>query len=624
MKGEIILIEGVEEISQVEGMRARMFPQGVVYVSLSSQVKYELTKRELPHVNACDYYDLEELYRATDIHYDDFRNQCDVLDTFLQAKIPELARYGIRPFFLNYYNAKIILDTFKQRTMMVRGLYSAFGNKLYAFEPSVKNLSLFLKAEDRFSGYALAALAGASFILPRDRLPSAPLDVRVQADACIAKFLRRMRWRPRNILIRIAHRAVRDLSRLGRKGVVWTLSPVIPPESLVATGLRRECPIIQDGYVAVSDVSTEIYNHPSFTEIVNYGGDPMRALLEEWFCMHVLSAIPGYVARARYIDELIARDKPILLEGYSFFDPDSRLMATQFRRHGKKVIGTNHGCLGIQNEKMFGVSDLHYVSDYFVWGVGVKDYIDHHYPLSLLNKPEVFVSGTGHFEIRESLNRRALCKLLKIPEGKTIVMMPGNSFRNNIFYNWYSMMDEQEEYINLTRVIDFFAARDDCVFIYKGWNNSAYDESHVASYMADKGVGNLIYMNKTQLRHILPAVDVFITDRPSTSLLEALGNDKVCYSYNRWIIFPGAGAALYNKAAQHFLTPEAMLEKFSEDRAQNFFNAPKSRGYYNAYGNVTTKRQRTALFTKFIGGLFNAQELTVNNPDSAYQKHHET
>ncbi len=601
MSEAFLLVEGIEEIAQAEGMRARVFPQGVTYISLSSQAKYELTKRQLPHVNSYDYYNLEELYRITDAQYDDLRCQCDALDEFLQVHIPDLAQYGIRPFYLNYYNAKIILDTIKQRMVMVQALYDAFGDKLYAFAPSVKGWSRFLRTEDRLTGYILEFIGRKARILPRDIAPCAVSCVQTQIDSRIADVLSHIRNRPKNLSARIIKKIIRELSKLGGKGIIWTCSPFIPAESLIATGLKRHYPNVVGGdRVTVPDLKNAVFDHPAFVRIVDYVGLPVRPILEDWFSTYVLAEIPDYIGQARNIDELIIRDQPVMLESRTYFDLNAQLMAVQFRRHGKKVVGTNHGCLGIQNEKMFGICDLHYASDYFVWGQGVEDYVTRHYPLSLPHGLNVSVGGTEHFEKDAALTRSMLCGLLQVSENKTIVLMPGSAFRNNIFYNWYSMMDEQQEYVNQTQLIDFFATREDCVFLYKGWHNPDYDESHICAYMADKGASNLIYLNETSLRHILPAIDVFVTDRPSTSLLEAMSHNKICYSYNRWITFPGNGAALYNEAAQHFVTPEAMLEKFARDIENKFSGVPQSLSYYNAYGNATTGPQRRAIFTNFL------------------------
>lgn len=602
-KKSCILVEGVEEIAQAEDMRLRLFPQGITYVSLSSQAKYELTKRQLSHVNAYDYYDLEELYRVTDAQYDDLRHQCCALDEWLQAEIPALAKYSIEPFFLNYYNAKIILDTLKQRTLMVQGLYKAFGEKLYAFEPSVKSWSRFLRTEDRLTGYILESISGKAHILARDPTTYEFSSIQMSADARITQELSRIRRHPKNLCTRVVRRAIREVSNSGRKGTIWSLSAFIPPESLIAAGLRRKRPDIQRGQVAVPDVRATVFSHAAFAEIVSYVGAYARPMLENWFAANVLDMIPEYIGQAKNIDELIMHDQPVLLESRTYFDLDAQLIAMQFARHGKKVIGTNHGSLGLHNEKMFGVCDLYYISDYFVWGAGVRDYIADHYPFPLAQDLNIHIGGTEHFETDAALGRDDLCRLLNIPEDKTIVLMPGSAFRNNIFYNWYSMMDEQQEYVNQIKLIDFFAERDDCVFIYKGLCNPAYDESHIRAYIAGKNVDTLIYMSETSLRHILPAIDVFVTDRPSTSLLEAMSCRKICYSYNRWITFPGDSVGLYNEAAQHFPTPEAMLEKFAKDVDHGFSDVPRSLGYYNSYGNVTTRQQRRSLFTRFLSNL---------------------
>jgi|GEM_PF-5830237 len=598
-----ILVEGVEEIAQAERLKAERFPEGVVYVSLSSQAKYELMRKGLEHVNAYDYCDLEELYRVTDLQYEDLRRQCVVLDELLESKIPELVKYGIKPFFFNYYQAKIILDTLKQRSVMVRGLYKAVGDRLYAFAPSVSSWSGHLKPTDRMTGYILEGLAGKAQILPRD---TASYDFTYQptsADISVAQWLSHLRRRPKQLYERILRKITKEMSNLSSKGAIWSLSPFIPSESLIASGLKRKQPEVKSGRVSVIDVRQDVFDHPAFTEMVDYIGSESRPILEDWIRVNVLDSIPQYISQAQNVEEMMARDNPVLLESGTYFGTQSQLLAAQFIRHGKKIIGTNHGSLGLQNEKMFGVCDLHYVSDYFVWAPGVKDYIAHQYPFPLDHDFNVHVSGTGHYDTEVALRRLDLCRLLNIPEDKTIVLIPGSGFAHNIFYNWYLLMTEQQEYENQTKLVDFFADRDDCVFIYKGLGNPHHDESHIRGYIASKNTDNVVYMNKTSLRYILPAIDVFITDRPSTSMLEAMGCGKICYSYNRWMTFPGDSASLYNEAAQHFLTPEAMLDKFAADAAHKFSDVPRSLDYYKAYGNATNAVQRRAIFTDFLSNL---------------------
>lgn len=598
-----ILVEGLEEIAQAEAMRAVSFPEGIIYVSLSSHAKYDLVKRNLPHVNGYDYCDLEELYRVTDAQYDDLRLQCTALDNFLQSQIPELLKYAITPFFFNYYQAKIILDTIRQRTATVQGAYRIFGDRLYAFESSVDGWSRFLKTTDRLTGDVLGSISDKAHILPRELASYGLVQRAAAADKAIAQELGRRSWHPKQIYARIIRKTKRGIASRGSRGLIWSLSPVMPSESLMAAGLQRKKPDIDVGRVAIPDLGSVIFSHAVFAEMVNYAGPASRSMIEGWVSLNVLDLIPKYIAQAQKIEELIVRDRPLLLESGSFFSPEEQLMATQFARHGKKVVGANHGSLGLQNEKMFGVCDLQYASDYFVWGAGVKDYIEHQYPFPVRKDLAVHVSGTNHFETDVVLDRAGLCRLFGIPKDKTIVLMPGSAFRHNIFYNWYTMMNEQQEYENQLKLIDFFGNRDDCVFIYKGLNNSHYDESHIHDYMTDKHNGGLIYMNKTPLRQILPAIDVFVTDRPSTSILEAMGLGKICYSYNRWISFPGDSADLYAEAAQHFLTPEAMLDKFAADIQEEFSRAPRSLSYYKAYGNGATTEQRQQTFTDFLSHM---------------------
>lgn len=599
-----ILVEGREEIEQAEALRAARFPEGVIYVSLSSQAKYELMTRNLPHVNGYEYCDLDELYRVTDAQYDDLRRQCFDLDRFLQSQIPELEKYDIQPFFFNYYQAKIVLDTIRQRTLMVQGAHGTFGDRLYAFAPSVEGWSRFLKTADRITGFIFEAISDKAHMLPRNGAPHHFSLQETAADAHIAQELQRHRSAPVQLCVRVLNKVRKKIAGLGAGKVIWSLSPVIPDDSLRAAGLRRKKPEVSgQGHVAVPDVGSAVFSQGAFTEMVNYAGSASRPMLEGWFNAHVLGSLSGYIALAQQIEDAITRDAPVLLESGSYFSPEDQLMATQFARHGKKVVGANHGSLGLQKEKMFGVCDLQYASDYFVWGSGVKDYITNQHPFPLPDKLNVHVSGTKHFETDVVLDRAALCRLLGIAENKTIVLMPGAAFRHNIFYNWYTLMNEQEEYDNQLKLIDFFAERGDCVFIYKGLANADYDESHISAYMAARNNDNLIYMNKTPLRYLLPAIDVFMTDRPSTSILEAMGCEKICYSYNRWITFPGNSADLYNEAAQHFLTPESMLDKFAADIEAKFSNVPRSLDYYKAYGNATTAGQRQAIFTDFLSHL---------------------
>lgn len=593
---------------QAEEMRLHQFPQGIVYISLSSQAKYELCHRGLAHVNAHDLCDLEALFRETDQQYDDLRHQCATLDDFLQQENPELIAYGIRPFFFNYYQAKILLDVLKQRSFMIKAAYDKFGDTLYAFAPDVKSWGRYMKLEDRFTGMVLHAFLGSENIIARDRpVPRCRAADGSAFDALVARSVRGYKHRFRYILKRAKRVCGRKIAGLRSARNFYSLSPVIPDQSLATHKLSRITPHIEKSSSSAS-YSSSVFDHAMFLDMVSYAGPFSRPILESWFTTHVLSQIPEIMAQAKHLDSAITRDNPLLLESRTYFSPEEQLAATQFRRHNKKVVGTQHGSLGIQNEKIFGIGDLQYVSDYFVWGTGVRDYITDQYPFALGHKFSTHVSGTGHFDTEACLTRQDLCRLFEIPEDKTIVLMPGSGFAHNIFYNWYLLMSEQQEYENQTKLIDFFATRSDCVFLYKGLRSAHYDERHVAQYIEAKKCPNLIYMQKTPLRQILPAIDVFITDRPSTSLLEALALQKICYSYNRWLSFPGDSFSLYKRAVQHFSEPDALLEKFAVDIAHKFSDVPHSLDYYKAYGNGTTNKQRHAIFTAYLRERINEEK----------------
>lgn len=603
-----ILVEGVEEIVQAEEMRLHQFPQGIVYISLSSQVKYELCNRGLEHVNAHDLCDLEALFRETDQQYDDLRRQCAALDDFLQQENPELISYGIRPFFFNYYQTKIFLDVLKQRSFMIKAAYDKFGDSLYAFAPDVKSWGRYMKPEDRFTGMVIEALGDRGNIIPRDRpVPDCNAADGTAFDALLARSVKDYQRRFRYILTRVRRVCGRKIAELRSTRNFYSLSPVIPDQSLATHKLSRITPYIEKSSSSGSYTSS-VFSHAIFLDIVSYAGPFSRPILEHWFTIHILSQIPEMMVQAKHLNSAIMRDDPLLLESRTYFFPEEQLAATQFKRHNKKVVGTQHGSLGIQNEKIFGVGDLHYVSDYFVWGTGVRDYIMDQYPFALAHKFSTHVSGTGHFDAEACLTRQDLCRLFEIPEDKTIVLMPGSGFAHNIFYNWYLLMSEQQEYESQTKLIDFFSTRSDCIFIYKGLSNAYYDERHVEQYIESKKCRNLIYMKKTPLRQILPAIDVFITDRPSTSLLEALALQKICYSYNRWLSFPGDSFSLYKQAVQHFSEPDSLLQKLAVDIAHKFSDVPRSSGYYKAYGNGTTDKQRQAIFTAYLRERINEEK----------------
>ena len=110
-------------------------------------------------------------------------------------------------------------------------------------------------------------------------------------------------------------------------------------------------------------------------------------------------------------------------------------------------------------------------------------------------------------------------------------------------------------------------------------------------------------MNSLPLRSLLPAVDAFVTDRPSTSLLEALYNEKICYSCNRWMTFPGDSRALYEQSAQHFPDTLAMTKKIAADIEDQFSSVPRSDIYYKQYGNGLTAKERTTAFDHVLNQI---------------------
>lgn len=598
-----ILVEDAPEIiAALE--QADLFPSGMVFVSFSSQAKYELERLGLLHENAYDYCDLDALYRDTDTHYEIFSSQCIQLDDQLSKAFPDLGALSISPFIFNYYNAKIILDTLRQRTAMIAGICAAHKD-VRAFAPAADFTTRYLSPSVRFTGALYAACCTGGSAMPL--LPEPLRDTRQQPTPRGDEAIRRFIQRPslRRYWHGLKGRLHRRFYAPRSKYRLLTLNPFLPDTVVRASDLARIdvrtiTPLKKIDHVT-KDLSF-IFEHPTFNDMVTYAGAGTRPLLETWFAANVLDSIPALIDTAHALRRIIDEKKPLLIESRTYFSPEERLAAAQCAAAGLPVIGTNHGSLGVQDEKMFGYGDFQHVTDYFVWGDGVRRYIADEYPVQLKKIPRLHVAGTTHFDTPDAIKREDLCRILEIDPRKKIFIFPGSGFAHNIFYNWFLLMSEQQEYERQTMLIDFFAAQKDAVLIYKGLSSPYYDERHMRDYIDAKSVESLIYINETPLRSLLPAVDAFITDRSATSLLEALHHNKPCYSCNSWIRFPKSGHDLYTKTVKHFADSDALLAALAHDISHNSFSPPQQ-DYYQDYGNGRSSLERDAIYSDFLKRL---------------------
>ncbi len=205
----------------------------------------------------------------------------------------------------------------------------------------------------------------------------------------------------------------------------------------------------------------------------------------------------------------------ILSTGFNTFE--SKALAKIFIFHNKKVYCFHHGSLGILKDKLNAFLEYPFVTDYFVWGNQVQKQIKQEGNFDKINIHSIGSPQIDYLR-KEVLNKKS--KSIYKKSGKPLIIYLIQAVNDGVRVTLdhppsLKDFDQQRELIKSLLKTDV-----DFDLILKG--HPSGDGYHSALRFLFRDDLRVYFVNSLPLENFLVEGDYFITDRPSTSLLEAM------------------------------------------------------------------------------------------------------
>ncbi|MBS0185073.1 MAG: hypothetical protein JSS34_01765 [Proteobacteria bacterium] len=205
----------------------------------------------------------------------------------------------------------------------------------------------------------------------------------------------------------------------------------------------------------------------------------------------------------------------ILSTGFNTFG--SMAIAKIFKSYKKKVYCLHHGSHGIIKDKINAYLEYPFITDYFVWGEGVTKQIKKEGDWNNLNIHSVG-SAQVDFLKEQILNRKR--KIFSKKSSKPIIVYLLQAINDGVRVT----LDHPPGLIDFSLQKDFIQSllniKSDFDLILKA--HPSHDGYHSALRFLFKEDKRVHYVSSLPLENFLIKATHFITDRPSTSLIQAM------------------------------------------------------------------------------------------------------
>lgn len=280
--------------------------------------------------------------------------------------------------------------------------------------------------------------------------------------------------------------------------------------------------------------------------------DIIYKTLEE-FLMSVFKTIDFY-HKNKYTNKWVA----ILSSGFYKFE--FQTLAKIFKFYGKKVICTHHGSLGILQDKINHYIEYPFVTDYIVWGKAVKTQLQQEYNFNNI-RIHTFGSLALSF-LRKQIEKTKKKNLIKSPFTKPIIifLLQTNNYKVRVTF------DHPPDILDFIKQREMLASiLDTCLDFYLIIKGHPSTDFYFCSPLRDLfKKDKRIHYTTLPLTSFLADSTCFITDRPSTSLFQAMIAGLKCYCL--------INSEFYLKDFVDCLSKDGILFKNTQELVKNLHN----------------------------------------------------
>ncbi len=261
---------------------------------------------------------------------------------------------------------------------------------------------------------------------------------------------------------------------------------------------------------------------PELRALLTFEGLDLFPVCERRLRHLLVEAVPAAAALRRSADRRLARVKPkVVLAGTMNWR--EKVVASAARAVGVPFAVFLHGNIGTRHSEIVRDNDLAWSDLYLVGGRLQKEYCDRVFPEK---RARVEAVGSAVLErLRANLagaDPAPLKRELGLPDGKPVVIYTLTAVRDFRFPQ-YHRTDAKN--FSVQRAVIETLAKQPVTTIVKLYSSDVKG-TPIAHWLADRAFPNVKVLSSPAFSALLPLGDAFVTDFPSTTLVEMALTDK--------------------------------------------------------------------------------------------------
>lgn len=529
----LLFVEWPEQVEYLLKENKNLAEFSLVAVNIT--VAHYMIEHKIPYIEIDKYLDYSRFLEETSKGYEQLERICNDLDDILHQHYSSLKEKNIYPFFFNYYYLKIWSDQLKWIFDCISGFVINLEPEQFLYFSDDR----YLDNDKQFWSitYPLISKVLESNFNHIHKKPIIFDYTQIQSFESIKdQFSRNVK---KHINPSFFNRGIRRVVFEWRKYIsrsykhtYFSISSWLPSEVARKLKLRKiELDFINiPSNVAINKkIQDIIYNALHGRDVI------CIEVLWPKIKKHILNKVDYFIDIYERADIALKKYDPEFLEMVCGANPEAKIISALLRNYSKKVLILQHGALGQHIEKMYKYIDLSVATDYFVYGESVRDYIYKQYRCTSINVSTVGNNKKINFKSRKNI----LCAVLGFDVEKPLFVYQICGVSGNLYHNMFNSDGDFNEYNRLRSLVDLFKKNKDMQLILKGHPNTECQEHPMLKALSDHEYSNIQVLKDIPLSEVVSGVDVFLTDRPSTGMLESMLCNKIIIAYNPVIKFWG-------------------------------------------------------------------------------------
>ena len=544
-------------------------PHDCLYLSVSAEASYNLSKRHIKFVTDEDVLTPEEFKQIGNENFGITKEWIQHLEEILQSKDPIFSKRQFYPFRWHFYRLKILLDAVRIRRILVERLICkekplSIGAPVAAIPGKIHDHHLFFHKHDSLYGLLIQRIAAKKRIEVRTwketKAVAGNFIIIDRIKTCLN--LRRLISGLKKVLKTVylfKIRRSRGNILLGKLG--YDIAPIRQKLSDRFNFYIYKNPLYVRSLKSFFKLKSGTQGNKfpeirlkSIFNVLNVTGDSIvDEILGERVQTYAERFIPILWQGLNYLESVDCKKKfRAYIDSVGASDSFYGLPTYYFSREKKPVITVQHGAYGIALNQNTEYCEFGHDGWFLAWGDGIKEMYEER------RKGDCKIISTGSHligEIRKkSMPRKIISKVCYVP----------NSYRGYGAYypNAQPCLDSRMFILQTNFMLTLKSYSQRYQITYKISPTAARESSELGKDPMLKWLKETlpsVQIKSAPLESIIHEFDLFIIDWPSTTLVQ------VCATMAEVIVYTGNKYHVPTRKAIELLEKRAIVGKSEED-----------------------------------------------------------